>query len=194
MAVRARPFVHGRIQFTKAQKGHLQAEVGSVAVDEFKGFVEQERGMLVINRPDRAITLAARGGQEKRRVLKAARLSRSNVFFRSRDYRGKYRSGYRMPSTLHGRARGMLRSLSREGYKKPFILQGHERIPDGLYKFKGRRNKQKIVQLQAFDERVFVTKNPWMKAAIGKFLKRWDSRREWWFQFGRFAKKGYRPY
>lgn len=178
MTVRSRPFVAGRIRYTKAMPSSLEAIVGSVATDRFTGFAEQERGGEMER--ERGITLAARRGIKTKKVLSAARLKRTNVFEEPSKYEGK---------SAADRARGMIRALSRKGHRKPFIVHGHEKLPAGLYQLKGRRNKQKLVMMQRFGEAPKVERHPWMRPAIDLFFRRWYSKREWGFQFGRFAKR-----
>ena len=67
----------------------------------------------------------------------------------------------------------MLWHLDREGYRKPFVVHGHDKIASGLYKFwGGRRGKRKVLVLQLFKKRTRVRRRPWMTTATNWALKK----------------------
>jgi len=173
MVVRNKPFIHSRIRVTHASPTSLKAFVGSLETEGFS-LREQEYGGKSENLEKRHINLSARGGKIRRRVTPQARLKRGMKFLKPSEYRGMSRSGRGMPSGAANKAVGMLRSLSRQGYKKPFILTDHPNVKPGLYRLKGRRNKQELIQLQSFEHGTFARRRPWLSSAPAVYFRRVD--------------------
>jgi hypothetical protein len=172
MTIRAKQFVYSRIQVTKATVASQQSIVGSVATKNFSGFGEQEEGGISKILKKRLIRKEARGGDMKRKVIRSNRLSPYNQL--------------ELATSL-----GMIRSFSRKGYRKPFIINypGEDTIEPGLYKLVGRRDKQKLVQLQSFVHPTKAKGDPWMKPAPAKFFARWNINKAWFINWGRYIKK-----
>jgi len=191
MNVRAPSFISSRIRYTRATPSSPRSEVGSIATERFTALEEQERGGMEMRR-DRGITKAARRGDVAKKVMPAARMRKAKKFLKPSEYRGAARSGRMLPMAPTGRAakaRGMIRSLSRSGYRKPFIVEGSDTLPAGLYILRGRRDQQRLVMLQQFGVGKKVGRRPWMRPAIDLFFRRWYSKRDWSYHFGRYAKR-----
>lgn len=113
-----------------------KSTVGSIRRPRFSGFEEQELGTKT--KRTRVASLYGRGGI-KRAVIKGT-------------YR--LRRTFPTPSNFKGidsshRTTVMLASLSRQKYKKPFIITKHKKFRPGLYRFL----RKKIVPLQHFKPR-----------------------------------------
>jgi len=180
-------FAAAHLRYTPATPAALWSEVGSIAGPRFSGFGEQEKGGPMKLR-NRGITKAARGGDVKKVISPSARLKPGNVFHKPDSYLAPQPARIANQGMAQ-KARGMIRSLSRKGYRKPFIVFGHSKLPAGLYTLRGARDNQKIVMLQEYEKRVHVRQKPWMHPAIDLFFKRWDSHREWDYQLGRRIRK-----
>lgn len=165
MTIRAQRFVGGSIRVAKARHSRQEATVGSIVRDRFSGWEEQETGSK--SDKDRAPTLAARGGNKKKRMAPSVRFKAANKFPEQDDFSG---------NTVARRIVDMLRVLERRKYRKPFLISKKRRgFRRGLYRF--RRKKLELVQ--ALDTPQKVRKNPWMKPAYtltlnsGRVLKKW---------------------
>jgi hypothetical protein len=187
MITRQFGFASAHLRYTPATPTTLWSQAGSTEGPRFSGFLEQEKGGPMRLR-DRVITLAARGKDPRRVVAPSARLKPGNVFLKPDSYLAPQPARIASQSIAQ-KARGMIRSLSRKGYRKPFVIFGHAKLPAGLYTLQGARDHQKIVMLQEFEKRVHVTQKPWMRPAVDLFFKRWDSHREWDYQLGRRIRK-----
>lgn len=176
MIVRKKPFIHSRVAVQKAKASNPTASVGLLETKRFS-LREQEFGGPSETLKRRHINLSARGNRITKQVRKIARLKSDNKFYKPSDYRGGSRSGRGMPSGIQNKTIGMLRSLSRIGYRKPFILPDTLKTEYGLYMFKGRRNKQKLLQLQSFKHITYARRRPWLSSAPAIYFKRVDKRR-----------------
>lgn len=176
MVVRNKPFIHSRIAVQMAKASKPTASVGLLETKRFS-LREQEFGGPSENLKGRHINLSARGNRIAKKVKTIARLKRENRFYKPSDYRGRSRSGRGMPSGIENKTIGMLRSLSRIGYKKPFILPDTLKTEHGLYMFKGRTNRQKLIQLQSFKHITYARRRPWLSSAPPIYFRRVDKRR-----------------
>lgn len=143
-------------QPSSAQK----SEVGSRSFPRFSGWVEQQNGRKTDR--TRVATTLGRGGSEGKQIAPSARLKQSNQFKSPDDYKGRSR---------HHRAVVMMQALSRQGYKKPFIVRGHARMAPGVYKFRGRGRKRGPQMLQSFNPiNVQPKVNRWLTKSVDRMF------------------------
>jgi hypothetical protein len=128
MEVRAPAFVRGRVRVKPARVeavNNQTSETGSVAdKDRFSGWVEQELGRRTTEK--HYGTIGARGGQWQSKQKPRYRLKPDNKFPKESDFEGNSR---------RSRIRNMIRKFSKQKRRKPFIVEGHPKMPYGVYQF-----------------------------------------------------------
>lgn len=131
MTVRNERFVTGSLRVQKASRSvPMNSQVaiaGSISRARFSGWEEQELGTKT-SRTRTATRFARKGGS--RPVPPSLRMKPGNKFLAPRDFEGQ--------SDEH-KVQVMLQTLSRQRYKKPFVIKGHRRFNSGLYKFRGKK-------------------------------------------------------
>ncbi len=160
MTVRNERFVKGSVRVDKA-RGNVplseqQARIGSIKRDRFTGWVEQETGQKTTR--TRTSTLLARGGNISRQVRPAFRLKPGNKFLSPNDFEGQ--------SPQH-RVIVMLQTLSRQNYKKAFVIKGHKAFRSGLYKLR----RKKVMLLWRFKDRKQPKRVRWLTLGRFKYFK-----------------------
>jgi len=156
MTIRAPGFVRGSVKVQKASLRKPVSEAGSIKRERFSGWIEQETGKRTDRR--RVQTRAARLGNWKRKVAPRFRLKPSAKFIKPADV-----------GLSNNQIVAFLQTLNRKKYRQPFFLPvRYKRLQRGLYLFKGRFPKNKIVRVQSFDPKnVQPVKEPWMSRAVG---------------------------
>lgn len=138
MTVRNEKFVSSSLRVQKAARSApMNSQVaiaGSISRPRFSGWAEQELGTKT-DRTRTATLFARRGGAKA--LPSSFRMKAQNQFISPSDFKGK--------DDRH-RVIVMLQSLSKQRYKKPFIIKGHRKFKSGLYKFRGK----KIKRIQTF--------------------------------------------
>lgn len=156
MTVRNERFVSSSVRVEKA-RGNIPlsgqvAMIGSIKRDRFTGWIEQETGQKTTR--TRTSTMLARGGNVSRQIRPAFRLKPGNKFLQPNDFEGQ--------SPQH-RVIVMLQTLSRQKYKKAFVIKGHKAFRSGLYKI----FRKKIMLLWRFKDRKQPKRIRWL--TLGRF-------------------------
>lgn len=151
MNVRNERFITSSIKVEKANGniplGSQSSKTGSIERTRFTGLVEQELGTK--SKRTRTSTLFARGGNESKQIRPSFRMKPGNQFKSPDDFAGE--------SNQH-RAIVMLQTLSREKFKKPFVIKGHKKFKTGLYKL----HRNKIKRIQEFKNKVQPKRVKWL--------------------------------
>lgn len=154
----------------------MKSEVGSMQRPRFTGWKEQELG-TVSERPNVA-TLAARGGGRRGIVKGRFRLRRGQNYPDPIDYPGESPRG--VSGDESHRAFIMLRTLSRNKYKKPFLIRRYRKAQPGLYRLVGGANNKRLQMLQATKPKFRRPKRvKWLRRARGKMFATIDLNRTW---------------
>lgn len=173
MNIRDEKFAKGRLKVQKAKPRSnvnlIYSKVGSVAdKPRFTGWLEQQSGKKADK--SRTFSLRARKGNRKRKALPTARLKPGRSYPTPSDF-GLNRTAYRSRRALTkaGLAKAALVWTRRERYRRPFVLLGHDRIEDGLFRWQGKR----LVRLQYFDvaNRAQPKKVRWMEGATRIYMR-----------------------
>ncbi len=142
-----------------------QAEVGSIHMPRTTGFKEQQRGL--IDSRERMPTLHSRGLNKRRKVRSSARMKPTREFKSPNRYRGV---------SKHNKAFNMIKQLSREKYKQPFVVHGYTGMTPGLYKFVGK----KIRMLQSFKVQQKKIKTfKWLDIGVNRMRRKLNKRKLW---------------
>jgi len=183
MTTRAKSLHRKALWATKASKTDsflaMHSTVGSLNIERFSGWMEQEKG-----KPDprkRRAALLARAKTPAKAIMQAARLRKGKDIEKPTEHPG---------ANPNQRAIAMMQALSWRKYKKPFIVFGHNKLRDGLYKFEGsskykkkmraggqvrKMRSQKIRVLQMFGRSSqSIRKRPWMSPSVAKYFKTKD--------------------
>ncbi len=148
------------------------AEVGSISRPRFSGWQEQEQGTQA--KKTHTATIAARGGSKSKKVIKSVRLKPGAKFPESKNYIG---------DSPRQQTQIMLKTLAKMKYKRPFIITGHQSIPSGLYRFKGRKKghwQQRPIQvMQLFKYKMKPRRLSWMDMSVKLYMSAMNLRIEW---------------
>lgn len=186
MTIRGK-FVKNKIRVWKARGStpldHMYSAVGSVAAPRFSGLTEQEYGTPTDRK--RFGTMKSRGGTKRRRIKGGYRMKKPFLkpsrFPKRSKWMARYGRGTGFGSKEDAAVFGMLRTLESMRYTKPFIIQGHSSIPDGLYKFSRKKNTHGSWELEALSifKRKQPRRNPWMSKSIARYLRTAKYQRLW---------------
>ena len=166
-----------RVRKARAGVGDLFALVGSVRRDRFTGWVEQELGM----RTDRNVATKAARSSTAKPIRRSARLAKPYFTQKRFPHRGKIVG--RMGRSSRGgnwETPAMLSVLRRMQYKSPFILFGYKKIPPGLYRLTGGKEKGGLEMLQGFDSKSKQPKrNKWMQKSVRRTMTQARLKKAW---------------
>lgn len=182
MIVRNRSFVRKFLVYKKANQGasvnSIYSIVFSIRNKNVTGWAEQDIG-LEDPRKKKPV-LYARKGSKTKRVLDKFKMKKGVKFPHPENYPG---------TSKHLKNVIMMQILSRESNDQPFVIQGHNRLTPGFYKFEGKRGNsksrgnQKIRMIQKFNRaKDTIAKKPWMSPSIRKYFEKDD----WFENFDRF--------
>lgn len=186
--IRNKRFMARQLRVEKSRTGPpIEAQmstVGSVPKDRFTGWVEQETGLA--DPRGHAGTLYSRGKRKTRQIKKGFRFLPGKDFAHSSDYPGDPAGGI---ADEDQRAFVMIRTLSRAGYREPFIVRRYKKVKAGMYKFKGRKNKQKLVMVQSIRPKSRRIKRiRWMETSRGRYFRSVSLEKEWGLVMKRILK------
>jgi hypothetical protein len=178
--LRKERFVKGSIRFTKAKPAAgvnaMFSSVHNIERQRFTAMTEQETG--IDTQRKRIASKAGRGGAFTKKIKPSVRLKRRNMY--SVKNMPKV-----VPSGLSSQTKNtiMLRFLQHWGWRKPFIIVHHKKLPPGVYKFrKGTADGMRNLELQQFlspEKNLQPARRPWMNKSVNRMLARFNVGAEW---------------
>ncbi len=163
MTIRNPGFLSRSVRVKKASKGSPISIVGSVERRGFSGWKEQEKGSAPIKK--RVATNFARGGTWRGKIRPGLRVKPGKKYRNPNDISG----GNKHSRAVATMSRG-LRSRA-----KPFVIYGHNKLPPGLYKRKGKN----LMLAQRFASSAKPKLNRWMTKSKRTFISRGGVRVAW---------------